>query len=151
MASFELSISIDCPREAVFDCLIRPANVVEISPPNVSLTLVDVPEVLELGSVVEFEVSGFGPVQRMIHEITAFDRPHRFTETQRKGPLKSFVHEHVVEFDGSEAVVIDRITFDPPGGLAGFLVTEELILKSLKGGFEHRHRELKRLLEQTAG
>ena len=151
MASFELCISIDCPRETVFDFLIRPANVVDISPPDASLKLVDVPEVLELGSVVEFEVGGFGPVQRMIHEITAFDRPNSFTETQRKGPLKSFVHEHIVESGNSMAVVIDRITFDPPGGLVGFLVTEELILKSLQGGFEHRQRELKRLLEQTAG
>jgi ligand-binding SRPBCC domain-containing protein len=151
MASFELCVSIDCPREAVFDFLIRPANIAKISPPDVSLTMVDVPEVLELSSIVEFEVGGFGPVQRMIHEITAFDRPNSFTETQRTGPLKSFVHEHIVEFSGSEAVVIDRITFDPPGGLLGFMVTEEFILKSLQGGFEHRHRELKRLLEQTAG
>ena len=101
--------------------------------------------------MVEFEVAGFGPVQKLVHEITTFDGPRHFTETQRKGPLGSLVHEHLVEEDGDSIVVVDRIAFEPPGGLAGFIVTESLIQKSLIEGFEHRHRELKRILEEEAG
>ncbi len=148
MAEFEASVTLFCPHEAVFDFLIRPANVARISLPEMGVRLLDVPELLELGSRVEFEVTGYGPIQRLIHEITEFDHPNQFTETQLQGPLKSFVHQHIVESDGDRVLVIDRIEFEPPGGLVGFLVTEERILQSLTRGFDHRHRELKKLLEQ---
>lgn len=150
MASFEASVTIDCSHEAAFEFLIRPENVAEISPPDMGLRLLDVPEVLQLGSRIEFEMGGVGPVpvQRVVHEVTAFKRPQTFTETQLEGPLKLYVHEHVFEANGSDVVVIDRVEFEPPGGLAGFLVTAEVILKSLASGFEHRHQELKRRLEQ---
>lgn len=150
MATFEASVSIDCPHQDVFDFLIRPANTVRTSPPQISMKMIEAPELLEFGSRIEFEVSGLGPVQRMIHEITAFDGPKSFIETQRKGPLKSFVHEHLIEQDSGGVVVVDRILFEPPGGLAGFVVTESLIQQSLSGGFEHRHAEMKRILEGAA-
>jgi ligand-binding SRPBCC domain-containing protein len=150
MAIFEATIAISCLRQAAFDFLIRPTNALLTSPPDLTVQLLDAPDVLQLGSQVEFEVAGFGPVQRMLHEITAFDGPSHFTETQLKGPLKSFVHEHLVEQDGDGVIVIDRIAFEPPGGLAGFIVTEALIQKTLAGGFEHRHLTLKRILEEAA-
>jgi ligand-binding SRPBCC domain-containing protein len=97
-----------------------------------------------------FNLGGFGPVQRITHEITEVVHPTRYIERAVKGPLPHWIHEHIVEpQDGATVIVIDRIEFEPPGGFIGFLVNEEKILESLQKGFEHRHRELKRLLEQN--
>lgn len=150
MATFEASVTVACPHDLAFDFLIRPENNVRTSPPQLTFNLLQAPDVLQLGSIIEFEIGGFGPVQRMVHEITAFDGPNSYTETQRTGPLRSFVHEHQVEPNGHGVVIVDRIHFEPPGGLAGFVVTESLIQKSLDTGFEHRHAELKRILEEMA-
>lgn len=149
MASFETVLTLNCAGEMVFDFLIQPANVLKILPPEAGVNYLDVPERLELGSRLEFELTGIGPVQRVIHEVIEFRHPQRFTEKQVKGPLKRFEHQHIVESaDNGKIRIIDRIEFEPPGGLAGFLITETRILDSLEEGFDHRHRELKRILEE---
>ena len=149
MALFESAVPLRCDQESVFDFLVRPANVHRILPADSGMTFLDVPEVLELGSRFQFQVAGFGPLLKAEHEITEFDAPHRLVATQRQGPLRVWIHEQVVQPDGSQTVMlIDRVTFEPPGGLAGFLVTEERIRGWLQKGFEHRHRKMKELLEQ---
>ena len=150
MAIFEADVLLRCTCESAFDFLVQPDNILKILPPDSGVNYINVPQRLELGSVVEFELTGIGPVQRVVHEIVEFDQPNVFTERQVKGPLKSFEHWHVVEeADNGEIRVIDRVEFMPPGGLAGFIVTESRILKTLQRGFEYRHRELKRILEQA--
>ncbi|HUE15589.1 MAG TPA: hypothetical protein VMR25_15590, partial [Planctomycetaceae bacterium] len=73
-----------------------------------------------------------------------------FQESQVKGPLGRYVHGHVLAAEEDGAVrVTDRIEFEPPGGLLGFLLTAERLRTSLQDGMTHRHRELKRLLEDT--
>jgi ligand-binding SRPBCC domain-containing protein len=150
MATFEADVTLSCSCETAFDFLVQPDNILKILPPESGVNYIEVPQRFELGSLVKFELTGLGPVQRIVHEIVEFEQPNRFTERQVKGPLKSFEHWHVVEEgEHGEIRVIDRVEFEPPGGLAGFLVTESRILETLQRGFEYRHRELKRILEQT--
>lgn len=147
MPLYETSVDIPAARAHLFEFLIRPANIEKLAPPEAELTFLDAPDVLELGVRFEFQVSGIGPAQRMTHEVTHFEPSSSFTETQVKGPLKLYRHEHILEAT-SESItrIVDRIEFEPPGGIAGFLVTEQWIRKSFETGFEHRHNELKRLL-----
>ena len=147
MPVFEASVALSCARDLVFEFLVRPANLTQILPPDSGMRFISVPERMELGSRIEFQLEGFGPVQRILHEVTEFDEPRRFVETQVKGPLPSWRHEHLLESDGPAALVIDRVEFEPPGGLLGFIVTEEKIAEMLQAGFAHRHAALKRLLE----
>lgn len=152
MAQFESSVEINRPAQVVFDFLIRPANVERLSPPQANMEFIDPPEVFTAGMQFEFHLGGFGPVQRITHEITEVDPPRRYVETLVKGALQSWTHEHIVEAKGDNlCVVTDRIEFEPPGGFVGFLINEGKILHSLEKGFAHRHRELKRLMEQDAG
>lgn len=149
MPQFETTVILNATREVVFDFLIRPVNLPAVTPPEVKLTLIDVPELLALGSRIEFELGGYGITQRFLHEVIEFDPPHGFKERQIQGPLKHFVHDHVVHgLEDGRVELSDVIEFEPPGGLAGFVVTAERILESLQASFAHRHQELKRLLEQ---
>lgn len=150
MALFESSVTIECDAVTVFEFLIRPENLLRVLPPDSGLNYTNVPEQLELGSILEYELHGIGPVQHVKQEVTRFDHPYRFVESQVRGPLKEFEHDHLIEpLDGDGVVtVIDRITFLPPGGMAGFLITEDRIREKFRTGFEHRHQELKRILEE---
>ena len=125
----------------------RADAVLQIETGSGNRRVADAPRRFELGSRFEFEGAGFGPVQHFVHEIVEMNPPGNFTEKLIKGPLPHWVHEHVVETNASgEVLVIDRIEFEPPGGLARFLVSEARILDSLKTGFDHRYRELTRLM-----
>lgn len=147
MAQFEASVMLARPVEEVFDFLTQPARVLEILPEDSGVTYTSVPERLVLGSRVEFDLKGFGPVQNVIHEVSAFDAPTWFVERQVKGPLPHWEHTHLLEVVGGRVRVWDRIEFEPPGGLAGLLITEGRIRHSLEKGFAHRHRRLREILE----
>ena len=56
MANFEATVTLACSQDAVFDFLIRPANLQAISPPDIGMKYLSFPEILELGSRLEFEL-----------------------------------------------------------------------------------------------
>ncbi len=145
MASYRTETFLAAPPEEVFDFLIRPENVIRVTAPDAGLRPVGAPEVLAQGSRIELELTGLGPPQRFLYEVTEFDRPGRFVETLVKGPLKSFRHEHLFEPAASGTRVIDAVEFAPPGGMLGFLVTEDRIRQGLEKGLRFRHEELARI------
>ena len=150
MPEFETSVQVDCGPEQAFDFLIRPANHLKISPPNIDLHFIDPPEILSRGDRLEFKVQAWGHVQHIIHEITAVDRLRSYAERQVQGPFKLWVHEHRIETAAGDGVrIIDRIEFSPPAGLLGLIITSKKILHMLDEGFEHRHDQLKKLLESA--
>lgn len=146
MAIFESSVALEAAPEDVFDFLIRPQNLLKILPEDSGFTLSSAPETLEEGSQLEFSISGLGPTQHMTHEVTLVERPNRFVEKQIKGPLASFEHDHLVEPAGDgRTTLIDRIEFEPPGGMAGFLITEARVRETLEAGFALRHEALQKI------
>jgi ligand-binding SRPBCC domain-containing protein len=150
MALLEASVSLRCPVERVFDFLTSTENFTKIVPPDLQLKLVQSPERLVLGSRFEVQILGFGIPQNVIYEITEYLEPHRFQESQVKGPLGRYVHDHALELQEDGTVqVVDRIEFEPPGGMLGFLLTADRLKTSLEKGLTHRHRELKRILENS--
>ena len=115
------------------------------------LSFTSAPEVVELGSRLEFKVQGYGQVQTMVHEITNLVHPEQITETQIRGLFAKWVHEHSFEMnERGQVVVIDRIDFKPPAGLLGLLITSNRILEELEDGFAHRHRQLQKLLAELS-
>lgn len=148
MAEFETSVSVRCSLDQAFDFLLRPSNVQRVSPPNVGLHFLGAPEVVEVGSRLEFKIQAYGQVAKFVHEITQVDRPERIVERQVQGLFKSWVHAHELSTSPEgETVIVDRIEFEPPGGLLGLLVTSKRILEELEDGYFHRHKQLKKLLE----
>ncbi|QDT30173.1 Polyketide cyclase / dehydrase and lipid transport [Gimesia panareensis] len=146
MANFEASVQLTATPEEVFEFLIDTDNILKISPPDAGLTFTKKPDKLYLGATIEFRVQGFGQVQEGVHEITVFEEPRLFTEKQISGPLKHYIHEHeIVPSGDNQVTVIDRLEFQPPGGLLGFIVTESKLLDIFDEGFYHRHNALKEI------
>jgi ligand-binding SRPBCC domain-containing protein len=150
MPRVEASVFVRSPIERIFDFLTSSENFTKIVPADLQLRLVQAPPQMALGARFEVQILGFGLPQNVIYEITEFIHPHRFQEAQVKGPLGRYVHDHdfAPQEDGTVRVT-DRIDFEPPGGLLGFLLTAERLKTSLEQGLTHRHRELKRLLEAS--
>lgn len=147
MEHFEARLELPCSAEVAFDFLTQPENIKRISPPDMGLYFVEAPKRLSLGAKMHFKVQAFGVAREAIHEITQLDEPASFTETQIKGPLGHWVHEHLFEpIDERSVAVIDRIEFEPPGGVVGLMITGDRILENLEDGFDHRHDQLEKLL-----
>ena len=148
MPQFENETWLPCRVEALFEFLLRPANVQKISDPRLGLVFEQAPAVVETGSRIAFKVQAYGVVQKLEHEIVSVERPRLIIEEQVKGPMKAWRHEHHLELKDDGVRMIDRVIFQPPGGMLAFLVKESTILDGLEDGFIHREQELRRLVEK---
>ncbi|MGD9856369.1 MAG: hypothetical protein AB7U20_15595 [Planctomycetaceae bacterium] len=151
MARFEDRFAIAHPPAAVFDFFSVTRNHEKMSAGQLGLSFITAPERFEQGSRLEFKIQGLGQIQTAVHEIIEFERPHRYLELQVKGPMKAWRHEHLFLEEGNQTIVIDRIEFEPPGGLLGLLATESRILESLEEGIYSRNLTLQRLLGGGTG
>lgn len=150
MPIFETQVALACSPEVLFDFLIRPKNVITLNPPEMSFMLLDAPEVVTEGSRVRFQIEAFGFKQQMLHEIINFQRPTGFLLREVEGVLKKFEHEHnfILQPDGS-TLLFERVTYEPPGGLVGFLLSEAKIKDGMEKNFSHRHRQLKQQIDRA--
>src|SRR3954451_17547378 len=80
-----------------------------------------------LGEFVTWRSRHFGITCTMTSTITAWARPRCFVDEQRKGPFKSFRHEHLFEPVAHGTRVADHVQFEAPLGLLG-RVAERLVL-----------------------
>lgn len=148
MPLFEFRGSINCSQETVFEFILSPDNLADISPPEVDMRILEGPERVSQGSRIEFEVAGFGQVRRGVHEITELEYPRRLVEHQVTGFLPMWIHEHLFEqSNNGSTLMIDRIEFQPPKGLVGRLITAERIRGHLEDVFAFRHAALRERLE----
>jgi len=142
MPVFASSQQVRRPIAAVFEFFRDPTNLVKLSPPELHMELVKAPALIELGSRIELKGRRWGIPQRMVSEITAFEEPILFTDTQREGPLRKWIHTHRFESVAGGTTISDRIEYEPPGGMLGLLVTAGWVERDLKWIFEYRTQKL---------
>ena len=100
------------------------------------------PEQLDAGSVVELELMAFGTTHAVTNSVETAAFPERFVEVQTRGPLKSYRHEHRFEAVPEGTRVVDEVEFEPPGGLAGLLMSADAIESQLADSIDYRNRQL---------
>jgi len=147
MPVFEANINLKRPLEEVFEFFQRPANLPRVSPPELHLTLVEGPDLLQLGSRIVVLGRRWGIGQRIASEVTAFEAKVMFVDEQREGPFRKFSHTHrFAALPEGGTQVRDRIEYEPPGGALGFLLTAGFIERDLRWIFEYRSGKLRELL-----
>ena len=151
MSVFEAQTELLCTPETAFDFLIQPENIRRISPSAMMLVFDAAPERVFQGAVFKFRVQAYGVVREISHRISEFDSPRRFVEEQVEGPMTAWSHEHLFEPTANGVIIVDRITFLPPGGMLGLLINDHKIRDSLEAGFDHRHQYLEKHFGVPAG
>jgi ligand-binding SRPBCC domain-containing protein len=150
MPVFESSQVFPLALEEVFDFFIQPANLVKVSPPELSMKLTGGPERLALGSCVTLDGRRWGIAQRIVSEVIDFQPGVTFTDAQTKGPFRKWVHRHTFATVPGGTEVKDRIEYEPPGGMLGLVATVTRIDADLKWVFGFRQKQLARLLGEPS-
>ena len=147
MPKFESRTDLHGSVQQVFDFLIRPANLQAIAPPEMQFVFVEPPEVFKLGTRLTCKAQAYGMIQQLTYEIVEFNAATQFREKMVEGPLKLWLHDYIIEPHSSadSVTLINRIEFEPPGGLLGFIVTADKILEALDDGFDYRRVALEKL------
>jgi ligand-binding SRPBCC domain-containing protein len=115
-----------------------------ITPPFLRFEIVTPdPIILREGSVIDYRLRLRGIPIRWSSEITAWRPPHRFVDTQLRGPYRWWIHEHRFEPAGGGTLMADRVEY---GVLGGDIVHRLLVAPDLRRIFEYRARRFAELV-----
>ncbi|MDY7110365.1 MAG: SRPBCC family protein [Planctomycetota bacterium] len=131
---------LPAPRDEVFPFFAEAGNLETITPPHLRFRIVTpLPIRMEEGALIDYRLTLRGLPLRWRSEITAWAPPERFTDEQRRGPYRFWIHEHIFEEDGDGTLVKDRVRYDVPGGA---MVNRVFVAGDLRRIFRFRARKL---------
>jgi len=104
---------------------------------------------MHAGALIDYKLRLRGIPFRWKTCIEKWDPPHRFVDTQLRGPYRMWHHTHsFIERDGG-TLVADRVEYNVLGGA---LVNRLLVRRDVESVFAYRHKTLREIFqdEQSA-
>ena len=142
MTNHKLKTEIWLPEKktTVFNFFADPLNLEGLTPKWLHFKiLTPLPLPMKPGVLIDYRLRLYGIPLRWQSEITVWEPPSRFIDTQTRGPYSSWIHEHTfVERDGG-TVVGDTVVYAVPGGR---IVNQLLVAPGLERIFRYRHEVL---------
>jgi ligand-binding SRPBCC domain-containing protein len=151
MPTIYLETSIEAPIERCFDLALS----VDLHQLSVARTLERpiagvTSGVMRLGDTVTWEAVHFGVRQHLTTQITAYERPYRFTDEMVRGIFHRLKHVHEFRLRPPGVLMVDQFSFRAPLGPLGW-ITEQLVLtRYLRGFLLIRNQFLKQMAEAGA-
>lgn len=135
-----------CSQQGLFSFLTQPKRVAEVTDPSLGLVFTDAPEQIESGVELDFKIVNFGQVLSITHKITAYEPCVLVVEEQIEGPMAAWTHRHEYEETENGVIKRDIVEFEKPGGIIGFLLSDDKITDQLEDGFHYRNQQLLKLI-----
>ena len=109
--------------------------------------LTEAPIEMERGALIDYRLRLRGIPIRWRTEITAWEPPVRFEDSQVRGPYREWVHEHAFQEVNGGMLMRDRVVYSVPGGP---FVERMFVRGDVRRIFEYRQRRLPELLGVAA-
>lgn len=142
-----LETKIDVAVEKLFEFHQDTTNLPLITPKNIDVKLIKVPQTFEEKSVVVLDITKYGMTQRWEVELNTIIFPTLIRDVAYKSPFKSFVHDHCFEScTPTSSLLRDIIKITLPFEPLSTMV-QPLIKKDIIAMFTYRHAQTKKVLE----
>jgi uncharacterized protein YbjT (DUF2867 family)/ligand-binding SRPBCC domain-containing protein len=134
---------IPAPIDRVFDFFSRPENLGRITPADLDFQLLTSDVVMRDGVEIEYRIRPLlGVPVTWRTRIDEFLPPHRFVDSQLRGPYRRWVHTHTFEETAHGTLVRDQLVYELPYGWLGDLGHRMLVRPQIEVIFRHRARIL---------
>ena len=136
------------PREQLFPFFADAANLGRITPPEMHFEIITPgPIEMRVGTLIDYSIKTWGIPMRWRTEITAWNPPIEFVDTQLRGPYAEWVHRHrFIAFTGNTTLMEDVVRFRLPLGRLG-AVASPVVRRQLRRIFAYRKEVVRRLVE----
>ncbi len=129
------------PLGAVFPFFADAHNLERLTPPNLRFRILTPgPIEMRTGTLIDYRVSLRGVPMRWRTRISEWDPPHRFEDTQLRGPYALWVHSHVFEPHPDGTLMTDLVRYRAPLGPLGRVTDALIIRRDLRRIFAYRRR-----------
>lgn len=137
------SVTLGHPREQVFEFFSKAENLGLLTPPWLRFTIISpLPIEMKVGALIEYRIRLYGIPMRWTSEITEWDPPLMFEDTQIRGPYRKWVHRHTFEETDEGTVVTDEVRYRVPGGT---VINWLFVGSRVRKIFDYRKAKLKEL------
>lgn len=128
------------PLSEVFPFFENAENLGAITPPWLHFRiLTQCPISMREGQEIRYRISLFGVPLGWTTHITAWAPPHRFEDSQTRGPYAAWHHTHEFREVGDGTLMVDRVSYRMRFGWLGRLAHELFVRASLAAIFDYRH------------
>lgn len=141
------SCRVPAPLDLVFAFFSEARNLEALTPDRLHFRIqTEGPLEMREGLIIDYRITlGIVPMPWR-SEITSWEPPHRFVDTQRRGPYTKWVHEHRFEPVGNATMCFDIVDYEVPGGA---IVHECLVRRDLMSIFAFRERAMQRIFAEV--
>ncbi|MDA0684082.1 MAG: SRPBCC family protein [Bacteroidetes bacterium] len=131
---------IERPRDEVFSFFSDASNLERITPSELKFKILS-PQPIEMktGALIDYQLVLAGIPFKWKTEITDWNPPHSFKDTQLKGPYAKWIHTHAFEDHGDRTRIVDTVEYSLPLSPLGDLAWP-IIRFQLSRIFAHRKR-----------
>ena len=143
MKIFTLTNELWLPQspDEVFPFFADASNLERLTPPSLRFRILTPPPIkMEVGTLIDYRIRMRGIPMRWQSEITVWDPPHRFSDEQRRGPYRLWVHEHRFTPQGGGTLARDIVQY---AVLGGAIVQRLFVASELRRIFDYRNAALK--------
>jgi ligand-binding SRPBCC domain-containing protein len=134
------------PRDQVFAFFADAFNLERITPDLLGFRVIT-PAPIEMrpGTLIDYRLSLRGLPMRWRSEITEWQPPVRFADTQRRGPYREWFHRHEFEERDGGTFVTDVVRYRLIGpGIVTRIINKLLVQPDVHRIFTYRHAALER-------
>lgn len=147
---FKNELVINKPINTVFSFFSRAENLNTITPPWLNFKiLTPEPIMMKAGTLIEYRLRIHRFPASWKSEITEWNPPYKFTDSQIKGPYRLWVHEHIFNEEAGGTRIIDRVQYAVPGWFLAPIIHELVVRNDIQTIFNYRNRKLFEIFENT--
>ena len=129
----------------------RAGAIDRLLPPWEDVEILERPGAMADGAVARFRMRKFGVGIEWVARHHDVEAGRGFTDTQERGPFRSWVHRHSFLPEGDRASMLeDRIRYELPGGLLGRTFGGGTVARDLERMFAWRHARTRHDLHHHA-
>ena len=127
--------------EEVFDFFSKAENLDKITPPILGFRIITpLPVEMKKGTLIDYKIKLNGIPFNWRTEITKWDPPNCFEDTQLKGPYKMWIHEHKFIERNNKTFMTDTVRYISPGGVIEFIPHNLIVKKKVDFIFDYRQK-----------
>lgn len=143
MFIFESKLNINKPINEVFDFFCKAENLQKLTPSNLDFKiLTELPVKMQKGTLIDYKIKLYGIPVLWKTEITKWDPPYEFEDTQLKGPYKLWKHRHIFKSVGDNTEMRDVVEYNPKGWPFNSVLNKFFVKKEIEKIFSFREERI---------
>jgi ligand-binding SRPBCC domain-containing protein len=141
--TLEARLWLPHPPEQVFPFFADAFNLQTITPPWLNFEVLTPPPIqMRAGLKIDYRLRLHGLPLRWQSDITAWEPPARFVDEQRRGPYRTWIHEHTFIDHNGGTLAADRVRYTVFGGR---LINALFVRRDVAAIFHFRQLKLAQL------